>query len=430
MINDICVKEDDFVNHLPKLFFIFNNNYENNKSISDIKLNDKETNSLNNIANKLNEISKQNNMEFNEEGFKDFIRKIYYVKQNGGADSDSEDDQSEDDILPLTTYIDDDNSNRRMTISYFYSIIQLFIGIFSLVVSYYQFCNLIQRITGLSPESQIETVVQRIVENFFTEIQELGLYGYFSYLWRIINGEIYSHLYDSVRLNLQTFLMNSFQETTQTAIQNCQANVFNDQTIIGQIGNLFASYTRNVITSPVSCIMAHTGRGLSAQLIMQQENMLNTLTLIQTEGTSIMSFMYLGSVLIVPNTFYLLYGATADIISMIRQLLNRTRSNTIHVRPGQLSRLLSHRTTDNELRNLLNNMTIDNGRNNGRDNDEDNDDSFPPVGLGGYKSKKKYSRNKHKKSMRKHIYLYKRQTTRKYKKKHTRKRKIQKNKRK
>ena len=123
---------------------------------------------LDDVSDKLNEIATTQNINFNKDGFKTFIKKLYvYDFTQFGGDPD-------DQIVP---YGRDGDSRRRVNSPNrvdFAAIIALVFGIFLIYISYVKFNELSQSVTGMDISSVSEDVKSQL-QQALTEIRELPI---------------------------------------------------------------------------------------------------------------------------------------------------------------------------------------------------------------------------------------------------------------
>jgi hypothetical protein len=172
MSTEQCLTPIQFNSYLEKLSGLLMQHYEKNIETS---LNTDDEEFLNMIADKLNQIANSENIKFNKQGFKTFVKKIFvydFIQFGGNGDN----------IVPY--------SNKKINppnMYDFFAIIMMIASIFLLYISFVKFNDLSQTVTGM-PLSEISQDIQSQIQNAISKVRELPVeqITFVQYVWNSI----------------------------------------------------------------------------------------------------------------------------------------------------------------------------------------------------------------------------------------------------
>lgn len=205
-------------------------------------LNNQEETLLNNVADKLEELSKNNNIEFNKEGFKTFIKKLYVnnLNQSGGDDAD--------DVVPYF------NPNPTFnTLMDFTALLGFFVSVFLLYLAYENLSQITQGLTGYSPEGVGSEVMEQF-NNAKEEVRRLNKtqLTYLQFFYQVFTT-LGCNIVDNQIANIQQIILvgleNSFKHVSKRVTASCLAQETKSNTMFGMVSSIF-----NVASAPTASI--------------------------------------------------------------------------------------------------------------------------------------------------------------------------------
>ena len=322
---DTCVTRQQLNSDFDKISELFIRHYDKN---IETQLNPHDQQLLDEVSDKLNEIADAQNINFNKDGFKTFIKKIYVynLTQFGGDSDDEEDDEEETPYSIQNSYL----PNRYD----FFAIIIFFASIFLLYISFVKFNELSQSITGMSiDELGQDTKLQ--VQDALSKIGQLPTeqLTFLQYVWSSIQTfscSIVETQSQRLRNIVTESLSHSLQDFTAIATRTCMPRT---QVVTEGIYSISSSYTGDIdfgktlnslvqgasgltSASTTSACISNTALLLQKkaidELYHQRSLMINQLT---AQSTQAISFLSYGTYIGTTSVMYLFYR-TKDILGI------------------------------------------------------------------------------------------------------------------
>lgn len=236
-----------------------------NKNI-ETTLNEYDEALLNKVTEQLEELSKNNNVEFNNEGFKSFIKRlfVYDLKQYGG--------DPPNEIVPYS-----DRSSTYMTITAdFMALLGFFTSLFLLYLVYENLNAITQGVTGYTPVG----VGQEVMEQFEIAREQVrkldtSQLSYLQLFYQIVSTFGCSVVETNIANIQQIFLIglqNSFRGISARVTSACltSSEEVSSRSTIGMISSLF-----NIASAPTASLMCVNERTkIETSLIQSQVNAL------------------------------------------------------------------------------------------------------------------------------------------------------------
>lgn len=344
MSTDICITPDQLNSDFAKISNMFMERYQKGKVA---QLNPDDQKLLDDVSDKLNEIATTQNINFNKDGFKTFIKKLYvYDFTQFGGDPD-------DQIVPYGRDGDSRRSVNSPNRVDFAAIIALVFGIFLIYISYVKFNELTQSVTGMDISSVSEDVKSQL-EQALTEIRELPIeqVTFLQYIWSSIQTfscSIVEHQTERIKNIVTELLSETIGDFIEIAERTCmpRTQVVTEGAL--SLGNIDIGRTLNRIvqtastyastTTTTSCI---TTTALAIQqkamndLFYNQQLILSQLT---SQSTQAINFLTYGTSVASSGALYLIYRAK-DVLGLVydkfrpRQRVQNSRSRELAERGG------------------------------------------------------------------------------------------------
>ncbi len=254
---------------------------------------------LNNVAEKLEELSTNNNIIFDKEGFKTFIKKlfVYNLEQFGGDNSD----EVEPYFNPTPTY---------NTLMDFTALLGFFVSIFLLYLAYENLSQITQGMTGYTPEG-IGSEVMEQYNNAKEEVRRLNQtqLTYLQFFYQVFTT-LGCNIVDNQIANIQQIILvgleSSFKDVSKRVTAACLASnqESKSNTMIGMVSSIF-----NVVSAPtasIECVNERTR--IETNLIRAQIDALRESLFIEmrTKSNQIVGNVSLAVKIGIPCTSYLL----------------------------------------------------------------------------------------------------------------------------
>jgi hypothetical protein len=340
---DTCVTRQQLNSDFDKISELFIRHYDKN---IETQLNTHDQQLLDEVSDKLNEIANAQNINFNKDGFKTFIKKIYVynLTQFGGDSDDEEDDEEDDDEKTDDEKTPYSRQNYYLPNRYdFFAIIIFFASIFLLYISFVKFNELSQSITGMSiDELGQDTKLQ--VQDALSKIGKLPTeqLTFLQYVWSSIQTfscSIVETQSQRLRNIVTESLSHSLQDFTAIATRTCMPRT---QVVTEGIYSISSSYTGDIdfgktlnslvqgasgltSASTTSACISNTALLLQKkaidELYHQRSLMINQLT---AQSTQAISFLSYGTYIGTTSVMYLLYR-TKDILGIAYAQFTPTR---------------------------------------------------------------------------------------------------------
>ena len=317
---DVCVMPQQLNSDFDKVSDILIQHYDKN---IETQLNSDEQQLLDEIADKLNEIATAQNINFNKDGFKTFVKKLYvYDFTQFGGDPD-------DELVPYS------RKKSYMPNKFdFFAILILIGSIFILYISFVKFNELSQSMTGMSIDEVGEDAKSQ-VQDALSKIRELPTeqVTFLQYVWSSIQTfscSIIATQTQRLRNIVTESLSQTVQDFTEIATRTCiprtqviaEGSYAISSSLTGNIdfGRVLNSLVQGatVAASPTatsSCI-SHTAlllqRRAIDELFHQQSLMLNQLT---SQSTQAITFLTYGTRMGITSVMYLVYR-TKDVLGI------------------------------------------------------------------------------------------------------------------
>jgi len=271
MSDKICFTSPQTKADLDKLGSILLQHY--NKNI-ETTLNEDDESLLNNVTKQLEELSKNSNVEFNSEGFKSFIKKLYIydLTQYGG--------DPPDEIVPYSSGQEKSYSGRSsisMTIAAdFMALLGFFTSLFLFYLVYENLTAITQGVTGYTPVGVGEEVMEQF-EIAREEVRKLDTsqLSYLHFFYQIFSTFGCSVVETNIANIQQIFLIglqNSFRGISARVTSACltSSQEVSSRSTIGMLSSLF-----NIASSPTASLMCVNERTkIETSLIQAQVNAL------------------------------------------------------------------------------------------------------------------------------------------------------------
>ena len=321
MSDKICFTSPQTKSDLDKLGSILLQHY--NKNI-ETTLNEHDESLLNNVIKQLEALSKNSNVEFNSEGFKSFIKRIYVydLTQYGG--------DPPDEIVPYSSGQGNSYSGRSsisMTIAAdFMALLGFFTSLFLLYLVYENLTAITQGVTGYTPVG----VGQEVMEQFEIAREEVrkldtSQLSYLQFFYQIFSTFGCSVVETNIANIQQIFLIglqNSFRGISARVTSACltSSQEVSSRSTIGMFSSLF-----NIASAPTASLICVNERTkIETSLIQAQVNALqDSLFLeISTRAQQISGNITLSLQIGIPCATYLMARivyVTTPIMTKIRE---------------------------------------------------------------------------------------------------------------
>jgi hypothetical protein len=340
MSDKICFTSPQTKADLDKLGSILLQHY--NKNI-ETTLNEDDESLLNNVTKQLEELSKNSNVEFNSEGFKSFIKKLYIydLTQYGG--------DPPDEIVPYSSGQENSYSGRSsisMTIAAdFMALLGFFTSLFLFYLVYENLTAITQGVTGYTPVGVGEEVMEQF-EIAREEVRKLDTsqLSYLHFFYQIFSTFGCSVVETNIANIQQIFLIglqNSFRGISARVTSACltSSQEVSSRSTIGMLSSLF-----NIASAPTASLMCVNERTkIETSLIQAQVNALqDSLFLeISTRAQQISGNITLSLQIGIPCATYLMARivyVTTPIITKISNSMKTSRNeNGREMRPFRIT---------------------------------------------------------------------------------------------
>lgn len=317
---DVCVMPQQLNSDFDKVSDILIQHYD--KKI-ETQLNSDEQQLLDEMADKLNEISNAQNINLNKDGFKRFVKKLYVYDftQFGGGPPDE--------LVPYS------RKKSYMPNKYdFFAILLLISSIFILYISFVKFNELSQSVTGMSIDELGEDVKSQVQE-VHSKMQTLPReeITFLQYVW----SNIQTFSCSIIETQTQRFknvvtesISNTVQDYTEIARRTCiprtqvisEGSYFFSSYLTGDIdvGTTVNSLVQgaSVVAAPTATSSCITNTALLLQkkafeeFFHQKGLMLNQLT---GQSTQAITFLTYGAQMGLASVMYLVYR-TKDVLGI------------------------------------------------------------------------------------------------------------------
>lgn len=323
METEHCMTPIEFISDLEKLSHLLLQHYEKN---IEIVLNPEDEAFLENVCIKLSEISAAQNVRFNEEGFKTFVKKLFFYDfaQFGGND----------DIMVSTSSVAGPSK-------YDFFAIALFIAsIFMLYISFLKFNELAKSVTGVEL-GEIGQDAQLQIQDAIAKIRELPLeqVTFLQYVWNSIQTfscSIVEKQASRIRNIITQTLNNVVVDFTSVAEATCLPRTEVVTEGLYTVKNIDIGRTFNSLIQTVSAVSA---RGTTSSCIANtalslqrraMEEMFHQRSLIlnqlNAQSSQAIHFLMWGARIGTSASLYLIYR-TKDVLgiaySQIRKKIRR-----------------------------------------------------------------------------------------------------------
>jgi hypothetical protein len=278
-MTEVCITTDNFNEVMSHLF----DHYQKNKIAT---LDEKETEMLNNVSEKLESIFRSQDIQFNTEDFQTLVKRLY-PKKNSMLGGDGEEE-----------IIVSRRNPRRKNVFYkydFFAILGLIVSIYLLYLSFIQLNKLSCDITGNSVGELTSIITDEITESIKSLNKEE-----LSYLNYIL--KFFIHFSKNIISRQKDKLYNIIQTTMSVAVPNFMDDVNsvcgikrNDDTILGIIESSMRLAIHPTITT--QCI-TETTQTLIEEFQNNQKTKLNLLlTKLNTNFSQIHALVSYGTTL-------------------------------------------------------------------------------------------------------------------------------------
>jgi len=353
MSTEICYNNNEFNSDLDIISQVLMKHYEKNIQTT---LNSDDEELLNSISDALNKISNSQNIKFNEEGFKTFIKKIFvYNFTQFGGDGDEIVPYSKKKISPPNRYD-------------FFVIVMVFASIFLLYISFIKFNELSQSVTGMDI-SEIGQDIKSQMQDALSKIKELPLeqLTFVQYIYNSIQTfscSIVESQSDRIKNIVTESLSNMVYDFVSVAEKTCmpRTEIITEGTyqlsssITGSVdfgktfNTLIQSASALSTSSSTSSCVANTALVLQRRVIdemfHQRTLILNQLT---AQTTQAINFFYYGVSLGTPSVLYLVYR-TKDVLGVAYTQIRPQRRQLTET-GGRKRRTKKHRKTLKRIKN-------------------------------------------------------------------------------
>jgi nitrogen fixation/metabolism regulation signal transduction histidine kinase len=311
MPNKNCLTPVELKNDLDEMSDLLMQHYDKNM---ETVLEKEDETFLNEIAAKLNKLAKDKNVEFNKEGFKTFIRKlfVYDLLKFGGDGGD---------VVPYSK-----KNKNAPNKSDFVAIVMLIACIFILYISFLKFKDLTEIVSGMSL-GEISSDIQTQVTDAITKIRELPTeqVTFVKYIWSSIQTfscSIVETQTSRIKNIVTESLSNMVTDFTSVATETCipRTEVFSEGAYTvssSYIGNIDLGKTLNTLVqtasaystqSATSSCVANTALSLQRrameELFHQRTLLLNQ---ISAQSSQAINFFTYGAYMGTTSVMYLTY---------------------------------------------------------------------------------------------------------------------------
>jgi len=321
---NICITPEQLNNDFSKISDIFMERYKKGQ-VTQLNFDDQQL--LDDVSDKLNKIATTQNINFNKEGFKTFIKKLYVYDftQFGGGDFDDQ----------IVTYDRDDNNDasRRSVNSPnkfdLFAIIAVVVGIFVIYISYLKFNELSQSVVGMDISSVSEDVKTQL-QQALSEIRQLPIeqVTFVQYIWSSIQTfscSIVQQQAERIKNIVIQLLSESIVDFTAIAEKTCMPRTQVVTEGVLSLGNYDIGRTLNTLVQTASSItssgatsscISNTALALQqkalSDLFYNQQLILNQIT---SQSTQAINFLVYGASIGSSGVFYLIYR-TKDVLKV------------------------------------------------------------------------------------------------------------------
>lgn len=329
---NICITPKQINNDFSNISDIFMERYKKGKIT---QLNSDDQKLLDDVADKLNKIATTQNVNFNKEGFKTFIKKLYVYDftQFGGGDSDDQ----------IVTYDSDSDTKRSVNPPNkfdLFAIIAVVVGIFVIYISYLKFNELSQSVVGMDISSVSEDVKSQL-QQALSEIRQLPTeqVTFVQYIWSSIQTfscSIVQQQSERIKNIVIQLLSESIVDFTAIAEKTCMPRTQVVTEGVLSLGNYDIGRTLNTLVQTASSIassgatsscISNTALALQqkalSDLFYNQQLILNQIT---SQSTQAINFLVYGASIGSSGVFYLIYR-TKDVLKVAYTQFNSTPIN-------------------------------------------------------------------------------------------------------
>jgi len=313
-----------------------------NKNV-EATLNEPDKDLLNKVTDQLEELSKNSNVNFNSEGFKSFIKRVYVydLTQYGG--------DPPDEIVKYSSGQENSYSGRSsvsMTITAdFMALLGFFTSLFLLYLVYENLTAITQGVTGYTPVG----VGQEVMEQFEIAREEVrrldtSQLSFLQLFYQIFSTFGCSVVETNIANIQQIFLIglqNSFRGISTRVTSACltSSQEVSSRSTIGMLGSLF-----NIASAPTASLMCVNERTkIETSLIQSQVNALqDSLFLeISTRAQQISGNIALSLKIGIPCATYLMARIVYITTPIITNISNNMRTSRIQngreIRPFRIT---------------------------------------------------------------------------------------------
>jgi hypothetical protein len=317
MTSKLCFTSPQSKSDLNQLGTLLLQHY--NKNI-ETKLNEQDQALLENVADKLEELSTNNGIQFNKEEFKSFIKRVfvYDFTQFGGDPLDE--------VVPYSN-----RSSSYSTTTYiladFTALVGFFLSLFLLYLAYENLSQLTQRLTGATPTG----IGQEVMDQYNSTLEELrrsniSQLSYLQFAYQIFTTFSCGFIENQVS-NIQQIiyigLTKSFTGIAERAQASCLSSAENTGTFAGMVISFFnVASAPDVASACVNERIRIEQKLIGAQIDALRDSVFNE---IRTRKNMLIGNVTLAIRIGVPCTTYLL-GRIAYLTAPIREKISNTMS--------------------------------------------------------------------------------------------------------
>ena len=321
MTSQLCFTSPQSKSDINELGTLLLQHY--NKNI-ETKLNEQDEALLENVADKLEELSTNNGIQFNKEGFKTFIKRVfvYDFEQFGGDPPDQ--------VVPYSN-----RSSSYSTTSYiiadFTALLGFFVSLFLLYLAYQNLSQITQRLTGATPAG----IGQEVMDQYNIALEDVRRsntselsYLQFAYqIFTMFGCGFIENQTSNIQHIIMEGLTRSFTGIAQRAQASCLSSAENTGTLTGMVTSLF-----NVVSAADESTRCVNERIrieqdlIGAQIHALRDSVFNE---IRTRKNMLIGNVSLAIKIGVPCTTYLLgriVYVTAPIRAQISNTMSRNRT--------------------------------------------------------------------------------------------------------
>jgi hypothetical protein len=305
-----CVTMNNFDEVMSYLFEHYQRNETAILDTNEIEL-------LNNVSEKINSLFTSQGIQFNKEGFKTHVERLYPKNIMFGGN---------DEILDYTNV-----PRKKMVFSIydFIAILGLIASIYIIYLSFVQFNEMICNITGNSVIELPSIVKDKLSESIKSlSGEELS---YLSYMYKI-----FINFSNNIVSQQQKQISKLIHTTLTTAIPDITDRI-NSQCLTSETGwtGFFESATRSIIspTATTNCITRMTEILMHRFLNDQNEKINTLLTGLNTRTTQIQDLVFYGTKLGYASMAYLTYRIP-QIIRGIPKGIQTNSNNNLYIENG------------------------------------------------------------------------------------------------